>query len=211
MILDIILIGILVLSAFIGYKKGLVGTIMGIITIIIALLFAFILQNSVANSIYKNTAIGSTIQEKISNTLETEITKNGEEALKENNFISSFIPSDEITENIVSTVAPQVTLFIIKGVSFVAIFVIVYIICYMLTMILNIVFKLPILGSVNKFGGVATNILKSIVKIWVILALISFVSFMPFVSGIQEYIQKTTITKMLYDNNIIVNMLKPKV
>lgn len=211
MILDIIIIIIFVLSAFIGYKKGLINTLMSVITIIVAILLAFILKNSVADNLYKNTSIGTTLEERISDMISEEIEKSGIEELKNNSIINMIIPEEDIGQDVTEILAPQITVFIIKGISFVGIFIIVYIICYMLTMILNIVFKLPILGSFNKIGGVITNLIKSLIKIWVILALIYFTSFIPITISLVDHINESVITKTLYDNNIIVNLLKPKV
>ena len=75
-------------------------------------------------------------------------------------------------------------------------------------MILNIVCKLPILNSINKVGGVSLNIIKNIFKIWIILAIISFVAFVPTFESIINLIDSSVITKFLYNNNIIVNILK---
>ena len=96
----------------------------------------------------------------------------------------------------------------ISPLVFVGIFILVSIICYILTMIWNIVCKLPILNSINKVGGVSLNVLKTVFKIWILLAIIYFVSFVPLVSTINNFIDSSVVTKFLYENNIIVNILK---
>ena len=119
-----------------------------------------------------------------------------------------FFEPEELATTVVDESANKITMFILKGISFVGIFILVFIICYILRMILNIVFKLPILNSINKVGGVSLNVLKTVFKIWILLAIIYFVSFVPLVDTINNFIDSSVVTKFLYENNIIVNILK---
>ena len=208
MVLDIIVLVILVFSAFIGYKKGLVGILVSLIALLLSIVLAVMLQNNVATYIYNETTIGTTIEESIKTTLETQIENKQEENVETNNFLDMFFNTDELVSDLVDENANKVTMFILKGVSFVGIFILVFIICYILRMILNIVFKLPILNSINKIGGVSLNVVKSVFKIWILLAIISFVSFMPTLELVNNMIDSSIITKFLYENNIIINILK---
>ena len=101
----------------------------------------------------------------------------------------------------------NVTMFILKGASFIIVFIVVLVICYILRMVLNLVFDLPILHSINKIGGVAAGLIKSLLSIWIILALVSIVSPIPMFDGVINLIKNTTVTNFLYTNNILVNIL----
>lgn len=211
MILDIVLIIILLISGFIGYKKGLVGVVLSIVSLILAIILAVFLQSTVASYLYNETAIGTMVESSIKTTIETEIENrlNSEvEEIDENKFIDMFFEPQELATTMVDESANKITMFILKGISFVGIFILVFIICYILRMILNIVFKLPILNSINKVGGVSLNVLKTVFKIWILLAIIYFVSFVPLVETINNFIDSSVVTKFLYENNIIVNILK---
>ena len=210
MILDIVLIIILLISAFIGYKKGLVGVVLSIVSLILSIILAVFLQSTVANYLYNDTGVGTMIESSIKTTIETELENrlNTEVEENENKFIDMFFEPEELASTMVDESANKITMFILKGISFVGIFILVFIICYILRMILNIVFKLPILNSINKVGGVSLNVLKTVFKIWILLAIIYFVSFVPLVSTINNFIDSSVVTKFLYENNIIVNILK---
>ena len=51
-ILDLVVIGLIVLGAFSGHKRGLVGIVVSFISLILALVLAFVLQSTVANALY---------------------------------------------------------------------------------------------------------------------------------------------------------------
>jgi len=211
MILDIIVLVLLALSAFIGYKKGLVGILISLVSLILSIVLAIFLQGSVTNYLYNDTTIGTTIEESIKGTIENEINRvdeNQETQNDKNTYISMFFETDEIQTLAVDESANKITMFILKGISFVGIFILVFIICYILRMVLNIVFKLPILNSINKVGGVSLNVVKAVFKIWIVLAIVSFVAFVPTFEGLLNMIDSSLLTKFLYNNNLIVNILK---
>ena len=121
----------------------------------------------------------------------------GYEESIDNSFYGSII-SSVTTEDEISKAAEAVSRFVMKGLSFIVIFLIVRLICYILQMILNIVFNLPILSSINSMGGTAVGVLSILIKVWIILAIISFISPLPLFEGINAYIDNTFLVKLLY-------------
>ena len=84
----------------------------------------------------------------------------------------------------------------------------VTVILFILKSVLNLVFDLPLLHSINKIGGLGVGAIKNIVIIYVMLALIAFTSPLPFVANnIAPKINNTIITKILYNNNLLVNVI----
>lgn len=71
-LIDLIVIGIIILSTFLGYKKGLIGVAFKIISFIIAILITLILYKPVSNLIIEKTtwddAIQNVIYEKLAGT-----------------------------------------------------------------------------------------------------------------------------------------------
>ncbi len=213
MILDVIIILILALSAFLGYKKGLVTMVISLAGIIVAIILAISLQNSVAKFLIEKTGLGDSIKTQISDTInQTMLNKEGQvqdesNIEKKDNFISNFIKEDIVAEN-VDTVAENITLFIFKGISFIAIFIVTIIIMYIIRMILNLVCELPILNSINKIGGLIGGIFKGSLIIFIILAIINLLEPMGFVTPIISFINSSIVTKFLYSYNLIVLMIK---
>lgn len=202
-VLDLILIALIVLGAISGHKKGLVGVVVGFASLILSIILAFAFQSVVSDALY-DSGLGKKVkdvaQENMQNMLD-----DGESI--DNSFYGSII-SSVTTEDEISKAAEAVSRFVMKGLSFIVIFLIVRLICYILQMILNIVFNLPILSSINSMGGTAVGVLSILIKVWIILAIISFISPLPLFEGINAYIDNTFLVKLLYNNNLLVTIIK---
>ncbi len=202
-ILDIVVVLLIVLGALSGHKKGLVGILVGFAALILSIVLAFMFQSVVADAIY-NTGIGP----KVADIAKTNIQKmidNGENVDKS---IYGKVLSSTVTEDNIVQASENISRFVMKGLSFIAIFLIVRIICYILQMILNVVFNLPILSTINSTGGTAVGALSVLIKIWILLALVSFVAPLPMFDGIITRINETFLIKFLYNNNLLVAIVK---
>ena len=202
-ILDIVVVLLIVLGALSGHKKGLVGILVGFAALILSIVLAFMFQSVVADAIY-NTGIGP----KVADIAKTNIQKmidNGENVDKS---IYGKVLSSTVTEDNIVQASENISRFVMKGLSFIAIFLIVRIICYILQMILNVVFNLPILSTINSTGGTAVGALSVLIKIWILLALVSFVAPLPMFDGIITRINETFLIKFLYNNNLVVAIVK---
>lgn len=202
-ILDLVVIGLIILGALSGHKKGLIGIVVSFISLILALVLAFALQSTVADLLY-DSGVGESVNSIVEDNIQQMI-EDGKNV--EDSFYGSII-SNVTTSEQISQASETVTRFIMKGVSFIAIFLVVKLICYILQMVLNLVFNLPILSSINSIGGTAVGALSVVLKIWILLAILSFLAPLPMFSSIEEYINQTIIIKLLYNYNFIVGIIK---
>lgn len=202
-LLDLILVALIILGAISGHKKGLVGVVVGFASLILSIILAFAFQSVVANALY-DSGIGAKVEDVAQENMQNMI-DNGENI--EDSFYGNII-SDVVTEEQISKAAETVSRFVMKGLSFIAIFLIVRIICYILQMILNIVFNLPILSSINDMGGIIVGVISVLIKVWILLAIASFISPLPMFEGIANTIDKTFLVKILYNNNLLVSIIK---
>lgn len=209
MIIDIVLILFIALGAFMGYKKGLINVLVSFVAIIIAIVLSLLLQIPVANTL-RQTAPGTDLYNNVHEGISKAVNDNKSDI--DNNTIYSTIIKGIISDEQINRQSESITMFILKGLSFFIIFIIVTLIILILKKILNFVFDLPILNSVNQIGGLALGGIKSLAIVYIILAILAFISPMPSVtSGIAENINKTTITKTLYNNNLLVNIIKSNI
>ena len=202
-LIDILVVLLVVLGAFSGHKKGLVGILVGFAALILSIVLAFMFQSVVADAIY-DTGLGQSVAGIAKNNMQ-DMMKNGENVDKS---IYGKVLSNAVTDDNLTVASENISRFVMKGLSFIAIFLIVRIICYILQMILNVVFNLPILSTVNGIGGTVVGGLSVLIRIWVVLALISFVSPLPVFDSIVSYIDKTFLVKLLYNNNLLVAVVK---
>ena len=202
-LIDILVVLLVVLGAFSGHKKGLVGILVGFAALILSIVLAFMFQSVVADAIY-DTGLGQSVAGIAKNNMQ-DMMKNGENVDKS---IYGKVLSNAVTDDNLTVASENISRFVMKGLSFIAIFLIVRIICYILQMILNVVFNLPILSTVNGIGGTVVGGLSVLIRIWVVLALILFVSPLPMFDSVVSYIDKTFLVKLLYNNNLLVAVVK---
>ena len=71
-IVDLIIIAVVLLFIFLGYKKGLTGSLIKLLSFIIAIVVAFVLYKPVANAVIENTVIDDNIRTTLKATLGVE-------------------------------------------------------------------------------------------------------------------------------------------
>lgn len=215
MIVDIILILALALSVFVGYKKGFVKVAVKFATFILAIVLSFLLQSSVAKFIGEEIGLKNTISITVQSKL-TGLTENEEEELKTDiNMLEKTV--DEINNaaedkkaEIIKMWSDNIANFVLKGISFIVIFLTVSILMGIIGLILNSVVKLPVLKTLNGFLGGITEFVLMLFRVMIILTIIYFVSPLEIAEPIIKYINSSCITKLLYENNIIISILGRK-
>ena len=215
MVIDILLILVIALSAFIGYKKGFVKVIVKLGTFLIALVLAFLLQSSVAKFIgedigFKNT-ISTTVQNKLSDYAKSkEDDKKTDIKMLEKTIDEINSAAEEKKAEVIQKWANNISDFILKGLSFIIIFFTVAIVMGIISLILNTVVKLPVLNTLNGVLGLGSAVILMAFRIMILLTIIYFMSPLEIVEPVINYINTSCITKLLYENNIIVSILGRK-
>ena len=205
MILDGIVIIFIIFSAYLGYKKGLTTILISLLGFVIAIILAFMFKSSLANIVIETTDVEVTMQKFIGEGIEKAIQSKTDTTGSENtSFYTSIVANMGVNET-VDNLSSNVVKFILETAAFILIFLAVTTCAYILQMMLNVVFDLPILSSINSIGGVGIGILMALFKIWIVLAIVSMI--IPMYGQLKTIIDSTTITKILYDTNVIVKLL----
>ena len=213
MILDVILIVLILLGILIGYKKGFVKVIIRLGSFVLAILLAFLLQNSVATFIGERLGLENTISTAIETKL-VEITENDQKEVNINILQKTIDSINDAASNEKEQQIKEwtniITEFILKGISFIAILLVVEIIMGIISLILNSVVSLPVLKTLNGLLGAIIEVILVLFRIYIILAIISFLSPLELLDKVTDFINQTCITKWLYENNIIINIIGRK-
>lgn len=211
--LDLIVIAIILLSTFLGYKKGLIGVAFKIVSFIIAIIITLILYKPVSNIIIENTSWDETIEITIYDKLSGTRVEEGEKISKEEtdlpgivvNYINDGIENTvkQAQENVVQMVSKNLTQSVIQIITMIAIFIVTKLLLLFAKVILEAVAELPIVKQFNEIGGILYGILRGLIIIFVLLAIASFILPMLNQTIILSYIEQSFITRILYNNNII--------
>lgn len=194
-VIDIIVVLFILLSVFLGYKKGLVALGIHLVAFIVALVVAFVLYRPIGALIINNTNIDESLQETIETKLEEVINTEDEETLE-----ISLI--GEIKTETLSETAKTLSVNIIYGVTIIALFIILRIALVFITAIANWIAELPILKQVNKTGGILYGLLRGLLMVYLILLVMNLIISLNPQSGINQAISETYLTKLMMQYNV---------
>ena len=204
-IVDLILIACFILFIFVGYKKGLAGSLIKLCSFVIALILALALYNPVANAIKDNTQIDENIKSTIVETF------GQQEQTQEENMPKDLVQniSSEIenaTSEAVNNTAQSISDTIINIGAGIVIFIVTRLLLIIVSIFAKQIVKLPIIGLVDKVGGIAYGAVEGIVIIYIVLGLISLSSLIWVDNAVVTAITNSGIGSFLYNNNIILKI-----
>ena len=214
LLIDLFLIAILIINIMIGYKKGLINVILNICAFLIAIVLTLFLYKPIANIIITNTDIDDKIKEVIiNNNIENQNSNIDEQDNKkeQTNQLQQYIENKiketatQTREEAVEIVANTISNKSIEIITAIILFIIIRIIVIILQFLTDGIAKLPIIKQFNKAGGIIFGVIKAIIIIFIILTILFFVISINGNGLIADAINSSYITKILYDNNIIVN------
>ena len=209
MIADLILILVMALCVFLGYKRGLIKVAVRILSFIVALVVALILYNPISNYIINNTEvvpnISNAIHSKLYNQEEETEENNDEEINTIENYIDEY--TNEVKHESVDLVAQEGAVTIVRIGTWIGLFFVTKVAMIFVRFFADIIGKLPIIKQFNKAGGIIYGILEGFAVIYVVLAIFSMISPMMNDNAISSAINESHICKVMYENNIILNVI----
>ena len=184
-IIDIVIITIIILSAFLGYKKGLVK--LG--TRWIAIILTIILYRPLGGLIINNTSI----DEKIENT----ITENTTSFINENTQGIDII-TNQIKNEILPEEAKNISQNVIYTITSILLFIIIKITLSIIIALLDFVADLPILKQFNEVGGIIYGLIRGIIIACIFIFIIgAYLKINP-QSTLNNSIDDTYLTNFIY-------------
>ena len=207
-IVDLIIIAVVLLFIFLGYKKGLTGSLIKLLSFIIAIVVALVLYKPVANAVIENTVIDDNIRTTLSATLGVEDkTENTEENVPSTIMNNINKEIENATDEVKANVIDQTTITIVNIGSGIVIFLAVRVILVIISLFAKILTDLPVIKQVDKLGGLAYGAIEGIVIVYAVLAVISLTSVIWANNAVVTAIAKSSLGEMMYNNNIILNLL----
>lgn len=200
---DVAVIAIIALCTFIGYKQGLVKSAIKILSFFIAIIVALALYKPVSAIIINTTPVDDTIKNVIIEKITPEgVEPNQQVEIQGNAAIKLLDGATNTIEQIADTFATK----LIETITILLIYIIVKIALKFITALTDLITKLPLLKQANKVGGIIYGIVRGVALVYTILAVMYLAS--PLLSkSISENLDKSIITKTLYNNNIVLNVI----
>lgn len=217
-IIDLIIIGIFIACIGIGYVKGLTGSLLKIVSFLLALVIAFILFKPIAGFVIEHTNWDENLEQAIKQTLIKEETPENNQQQEEKsqnmpdvmlNYVNSAVEKagTEAKNAIVESTARNMAVTIINVAVLIALFLISRIVLLLVKGLAALLTKLPVIKQFDKLGGILYGLLEALIIIYVILAILSFVSPMMEGTNIISGIQESFLGGMLYNNNLLLKII----
>jgi len=148
--IDLIILGIIALFVLLGYRKGLVRSVLSLVQYILIIFFSFQLTKPVAELLIQQVHLDERLLGWIYNSTENQI----------------YLLNDEMIQMFVGR--------IINVIAFILMFIVLKIGFRFLIAILNQVCQLPILNLVNRFGGILFGGIQGILIVYIFITLLNW-------------------------------------
>ena len=208
-IVDLVILGIILLCIIVGYVRGLTGSLIKILSFVIAIVIAFILFIPISSLVINNTQIDEKLEQSIREMI-VQNNENKEEKMPEaiTDYIGRQIEqaADSAKETIADNTAREVSTTIVKAGTWIILFILARIILICLKFITGLIAKLPVIKQCDKIGGIIYGLIEGLIIIYVLLAIISFVS--PMTNGtLVSAINQSYVGNMMYNNNLLLDIV----
>lgn len=223
-LITLAVVALVLLCALVGYKRGLIKSVLSAVGIVGAIILANILNPYVADFLTNFTPIRENIHTKIETSmgvgeLEEQLTVYDQEELLESmdmpELIKNYIRSGSASiekgkKNVVSYidyVVDYLTDMVMKGVAYLLTVVITMLIILILIALANILPAIPVLNGLNRWGGATFGIVQAILITWIAMLIITFMSAFSWAKDIMDMIGNSKMLSYLYDNNVFLKVV----
>lgn len=196
-IVDLIIIGIVLLSTFLAYRKGMVKLAIGLCAFVISIVVTFVLYTPIANLVINVTSIDEAIEDIIY--------EKANDMLKEDtqkDTITSQIVEDAKNEMLPET-ARTLAVSIVKGGVMVVLFVAIRIALIFITVLADAIAKLPIINQINKTTGTIYGAIRGILIVYVIFLILAIPGKINPQNSLNTGVEQSILGKVMYENNVL--------
>lgn len=220
-VLDLIIIGILAISTWLGYKKGLTKSLLKIFSFVIAIVVSVVLFRPIANIVVSQTDFVDIIQNTISSTFKSEEKEFLEEGGQENNkeesiehsIFYSYIENkiiesaSEAKDYAIEVASKEIAIGIINIAVFIILFIAIRVALIFVKALADLITKLPVVKQFDETGGGIFGFLRASVIILFLFTIISISA--PLIPGniITSIFENSILAKLIYENNFIIKMI----
>lgn len=217
-ILTIIILAVLALSVFAGYKKGFLKTAFSLVAWVAVLVLCNFLAPIATDILIENTKIDTVVQttidekikEVLSETAETDSLAELEAALPAE-LKEVLLGEHESLQEVVANGVDIDTSALVNGImgilGFVITVIILRIVLLVVEIVVNIVAKLPLIGPLDKILGLVCGVGKGVILCWVILAVVSVLALTGVNTELATYISQSELLTWLQDKNVLLNLI----
>lgn len=216
-----ILLVIFALFVIQGARKGLVRTAVSMVSFLLVIVAASWINPYMGEFIREHTSWEESIQERTGEMLEGMIEDQLEPDAGQQEEIIRQLPLPEgmkdmllannnedgyqsmAAEGFADYVSGYLAYAIINGIAFVLSFVVTIFLIRLILYAVDILTDLPVLGGINRAGGIVLGAIQGLLWLWIIFLIIALFADTPAGSVLMGQIQKDPVLDWLYNNNYL--------
>lgn len=230
-LIDLIVVSIIIVFALIGMKKGFVISVFKILSFFGSLYLSvklypmirdFLSKTSLFNYISNAAFKGLVAQkENIITAFDSNTRQIAADQVVNNLKIPDVVKQlilGNITEpsklfdinKVFAIISDEMAMMAISIIAFFVLFFIIRVLFGFLEILLKGICKLPVFKQLDKLGGLSLGALEGLFGIYILFTLVTLFNSSPLLLKVNEAIISSSISKFLYENNLIIMMLFPK-
>lgn len=228
---DIVILAIILVSAWIGLRKGFIYSMFKIFSFFVSAILAVkaypyaakILAQTPVYGKIKGAIFSKLMLQQTAQTpkLDGQAKEAAANAIISNLKLPSFLkgtiekgmpnPSTLVDMNkIVDAISIQLTDIVIDILALILIYIVIRVGLFLLRHVLQGIAKLPVFKQLDKVGGLSFGAIEGLLTVYIVLAVVMLFNSAQVFKGIYEAINASTVAKFFYENNFIVNWMFPK-
>ncbi|MBE5923897.1 MAG: CvpA family protein [Lachnospiraceae bacterium] len=220
-----IVIGIVFLICVIsGWARGLFRVLISVAGLVVGLIVAFYVAPHVSSNLIEHSDTDEKLAMYIAEKLEfsdtgKEVSKGVQVSLIESLPLPGIMKKNMLDNNNKETydllgavgvydyISKSLAVLIINGFVYVFLVLVCRVAFFFLQVFAKGVQSIPIVGSVDKLGGAGLGCIKGLLLIWLFFFVLSLTSTMGWSKELIEQISDVWVLKLLYDNNLILDIV----
>ena len=228
-IIDVLIVLTVILFMVLGWKKGFLEKIIDMASSVFGLIASILLARPFSNVL--RGWFGETMESSISEYLMSRSSEFAAELTRPNlvsaleglslpdflvEWIADSVDYTQITESIIDSITPLILTLALLFIAFITLFFGSMIVFFLLRLLARGITSIPIIKQVDKVLGLLFGLLKVALLIYILLFVLALVINIPAINNIiyewlnndmQLSTEKFRLSKYLYDNNLLRNII----
>ncbi len=212
--IDLLVLLLMILSTYFGYKKGFLKTLAGTISIILSLILAITLYPHMETFI-KSTPVYEAVYENVEKHIappdveSNKISDYGAGALNlPRNFLKQIQQTaDNTQEEIAVSIAESVANSAVKIVSMLAVFLLARIVLLIIVALAGLIKKLPLIGWSDRMLGMLFGFVRGFLIVYLLLAVITVTAHFNSDNFAAKAVKQSEFAKIMYNNNVFLDFI----
>lgn len=199
---DLTVLVVILIGAWVGYKKGLLRMAFDVGSYIISWFVAMWGYKFVSQAILSSPALKEAISEFVKQKV---VIKDTISPAVPDLFKKAVIDANQILNKSLQEAA---TMVLINFIAMIVTFVAAKIVIMVIKNALGFMRKVPVIGTIDGFVGLLAGIMVSLIIIYIAFSILYFFPNAEIFKTAQRYIKTSMFAEFLYENNVLIMMMR---